>query len=396
MIDPTEVLARLSESGIPPDTESALRISVGIEGFLRYFSEETLPFIAAGGNELKFVSAEYGRGKTHLMKALQQTAIQEGFVTAYVDCRAETSPFASLQDTYRSIETAIVIPPSLEMRNECGRGIKALIRTSAGGHRVATDEIIARIRSDNHLAAEFQGLVTAYILTCDQPDDVLKNIIGDLLTASTTSRVSLGELYREQRWLPRPLGKLGRRNAAAWLRSLASLPSTLGYKGLVILFDETEPMYDTGRKRQLRQVRTHLANLRNFVDHMAIGNYRSCAVYCAVADDFRDIVRGQLDALSQRIERVSLGESRNRRASWVYLDELTDPTPSDRVFFVRLGENLLELGSQVGLSLDAAERLRQRIGSEAGTHADSSHSGAVRNFVKLVAGCITLEAEARV
>jgi len=46
-----EILARLAESGTPPDGPSALRLAVGLEDSLSRLETETLPYLRAGGAE---------------------------------------------------------------------------------------------------------------------------------------------------------------------------------------------------------------------------------------------------------------------------------------------------------------------------------------------------------
>ena len=121
---------------------------------------------------------------------------------------------------------------------------------------------------------------------------------------------------------------------------------SLGYPGLVILFDETEQAHSIQRVNS-QQRRLHLANLRNFVDHMALGNFRGCAIYYAVVEEFLETAKIELEALSQRIERVHLGNGsgvRNPRAVWVDLDELTDPSPKSDSFYDLLGQRIVSIG----------------------------------------------------
>ena len=60
-----------------------------------------------------------------------------------------------------------------------------------------------------------------------------------LLMGDTSRRVVFRDLYRSIPSISRPLGKLGRRNAGSWLRSLFSLPRFLGFKGFALFFDES-------------------------------------------------------------------------------------------------------------------------------------------------------------
>ena len=103
--------------------------------------------------------------------------------------------------------------------------------------------MVERVKSNKALVLEFRNLVRAYAdAVADDSDEDLADRLRALLSATPTYRVTLGELYREYRRLRllKPLGKLAKRNAAAWLRALLSLPHVLGYPGLIVAFDETE------------------------------------------------------------------------------------------------------------------------------------------------------------
>ena len=212
--------------------------------------------------------------------------------------------------------------------------------------------------------------------------------------------MTLGELYRAHRNLPRPLGKLGRRNAGIWLRALLSLPRVLGYAGLLVLFDETETALSRGRVQSVsaylrgrsRQLQRHLAHVRTFIDHMATGAFRGCGVYYAVTEEFIVDAKAHLAALSQRIERVRLSDARNPRAVWVDLDELTVPGPREPAFFEELAGRIVGIGLEAGLPAADADRIQRELGALAFSYAlDNINEGAVREFVKEAAARVAQE-----
>ena len=130
---------------------------------------------------------------------------------------------------------------------------------------------------------------------------------------------------------------------------MLSLPQVLGYNGLVVLFDETEAALRSTRpwSSLSRRQQAHLAHIRTFVDHIATGAFRGCAIYYAVTEEFIDIASRNLGALSQRLERTRLPElagASNPHAIWVNIDELTDPDPRDPRFFADLSNRIINIG----------------------------------------------------
>jgi BREX system ATP-binding protein BrxC/D len=393
-VDATEILAHLAELGTPPDADSAFEISVGLENTIHRLKNETFPFLAAGGSELQFVFGPYGRGKSHFLRTVEDVARDHRLVTAYVDCRAGQSPFREIRETYRMIASAMSVENTEEgLSPACG--ITKLIEESIHDLRVEeAREKLEDIRSDNQLVADFRNLVYAFGMTVlrGEASRGLGEDLNAILTDSPTYRVSVGALYREHKELPRPLGKLGRRNSGQWLRSLLSLPRALGYQGFVILFDETEKTHSFHRLGSKKQQK-HLANLRNFVDYMAVGAFNGCAIYYAVVEDFIVLAREQLEALSQRIERLRIPDVdyRNPRAVWVSLDELTEPSTDSPAFYEKLAENIVSVGKKAGLTDQKASELIRSLKQSAQEYTDTLYEGAVREFVKKVAGTVVME-----
>lgn len=390
---PLEVLAHLAEVGTPPNADVAARISAGLGETLRRVADETFPFVASGGGDLQFVHAPYGRGKTHLLKALEHCAREYGFVTAYVDCQDNQSPFKSLVETYRAVARTMTPPEKHRFFGTSGIA-KVIEARFANQNLEAQRALVERIKADSILTPDYRNLVTSYCTESvgGEGDEELSESLEALLAATPSYKVTLGVLYRKHPHLPRPLGKLGRRNAGVWLRSVLSLPQVLGYPGLVVLFDETEMALARSSTRQRQQ---HLAHIRTFVDHMAVGAFRGCAVYYTVVEDFIEIAHEHLAALSQRIERVPLdwmGDTRNPRAIWVDLDELTVPGPRDKRFFEELADRIVGLGTDAGLPPEARELVLCRLIPVAAEFAEESIlEGGVRAFVKVAAGRVAAE-----
>ena len=226
---PLEILAHLAEVGTPPDAEAAARLSAGLEEALGRVIDETFPFIASGGGDLQFVHAPYGRGKTHLLKALEYCARQYGFVTAYVDCRDNQSPFKSLLETYRAIAQGIT-PPG-EHRFFGTSGIAKVIEAQFAGQDLGAQQaVVQRLKADSTLTPDYRNLVTCYCTESvgGEGDEALSESLEALLTATPSYRVTLGELYRKHPHLPRPLGKLGHRNAGVCSTSATAATSSSG------------------------------------------------------------------------------------------------------------------------------------------------------------------------
>jgi hypothetical protein len=374
------VLRQLAANGTISDPEVALEISVGLERFCGMWTDEILPFIASGGSELRFVEGAYGRGKTHILRVLSKLAGERGFLTCFTGCDPDSQPFESLETTYQ------VIAKNLSLHNG-GEPIVGLPRILEQLDREGLDSL----RNSYNVVAPLRNLCRAYhwLLNDESVAIQTKADLRELLLGNKAYRVLFSELFRRTPNLPRPITKLGKRNAGQWVRSLLSIPRQLGFKGLVVFFDETGADLHI-RRSSAKTRQTHMANLRNLVDHMAVGGLPGCAIVYGVTHDLLELAAEDYPALAQRIERtdqLDMWEQRapNPRAVWTPLDELTDPTPPDRAFFDALGEKLVALAKEAGVkskTKDASDKIvRQAVESMEG----SAQGDSIRQFVKEVA-----------
>jgi hypothetical protein len=374
-----DALRKLAANGTISDSEVAMEISVGLDGFRTRWTDEILPFIAAGGSELRFVEGAYGRGKTHMLKVLSKLAEERGFLTCYTSCGTDSEPFESLEVTYQ------VIARNLSWQNG-GSPIVGLPRILEHLEK----EQLATLRSSNHIVAPLRNLCRAYhwLLNDVAVSMETKADLRELLAGNKAHRVVFRDLFRRTPNLPRPITKLGKRNAGQWLRSLLSIPRQLGFKGVAVFFDETGADLHL-RSSSQRKRQAHMANLRNLIDHMAVGDLPGCAIVYGVTNDLLELAQQDYPALAQRIERTDepkMWEQRqpNPRAVWTPLDELTDPTPPDEAFFELLGERLATLAKEAGVKSKSKAEIDRVIRDAVKAMAKAAQGDSIRQFVKRV------------
>jgi hypothetical protein len=396
MKTPRARLAHLAAHGTPPDPQTAQQMSVGLKETLTRFDSEVFPFLSAGGTEIQFVYGANGRGKTHYLLSVEAAARSKGFVTARIDCPVGASPFGSLRTTFETVAASLLPPPELDADGT--PGVCSIIRTAlSDGAKHSALEVIAGIKSSKDLCPDFRNLVVAYGRGCISGTltERVQEDLEALITGSQTRAVTVGALYKADKTLPRPLGRITSRNAANWLRSLLSLPYALGYPGVVIMFDETERAFHRLGARALQE---QLAHLRNIVDYCALGTFGGCLIMYAAAEDFIDLSKQHLDALAQRIEPPTLlkgGFPSSIRSVWTDLDDLTSPQTSDKAFFNSLADRIMSLGMESGLSQTGASRLKTELAKNSARFASSPTSSIVREFVKRTATAVLLEVKGR-
>jgi len=388
-----DILHRLAQHGTLDDPEVATHLSTGLAGFLSRWKDEVLPFVAAGGAELRFIEGPNGRGKTHFLQTLEICAQREGFVTSRVECGMQHKPFASLQDTYRAVVTSMTVATTANNGAASGTGLAWLLG------QLPTEQLAAFQKASRGNPG-FRNLVIAYAKRAQtgQLRDPVSADLRALIERDPNRHVTFSGLFQNARQmglsLNRPLGRIGKRNASVWLRSLLALPRQTGFKGLVVLFDETGAdlsiRSNSGSRKEHQQ---HLANLRNLVDHLATGGTPACSIVYATTRDLVEIARRDYPALSQRVERSENGifsesVSRNPRAIWCRLDELTNPPPDVPEFYEELGEKLITFASSAGIPSKRLEIIRAELPTRATQMSRNLTQAAVREFIKRTASDI--------
>ena len=379
----SESLRQLATSGTISDSEVAHKISVGLDGFCTMWTEEVLPFIAAGGSELRFVEGAYGRGKTHMLRVLSKISEERGFLTCYTSCGTDSEPFESLETTYRAVAKNI----RWINGGEPVIGLPRILET-------VSCQNLTNLRNSPQVVAPVRNLCRAYHEF--RKDRLAQSStvtdLRELLIGNNSHRVLFRELFRNNPTLPRPISKLGKRNAGQWLRSLLSLPRLLGFKGIIVMFDETgADLHMKKIGKRLRQA--HMANLRNLIDHMAIGDLPGCAIVYGVTNDLLELAKADYPALAQRIERTEDPQmwkalESNPRAVWTDLDELTDPQPPSVEFFVALGQRLVSLANETGSCQKTPREVEGIIRKAIQQASETAQDDSIRVFVKRIAGSL--------
>jgi hypothetical protein len=95
-------------------------------------------------------------------------------------------------------------------------------------------------------------------------------------------------------------------------------------------------------------------------------------------------------AMWQRVARLEetspfAEPPRNPRAVWCRLDELTEPSPAESAFFLKLGGKLIELGGEAGVSATRLASAQNSLSGLSGEMSLNITQGAVRQFIKRMA-----------
>lgn len=370
-------------SGLPPKRYVST-YSTGNEEFLTSVRKRHLESPSMRG-KIRFVSGSWGSGKTHFLRLLREQAFDARYLVSTVELKVDETPFNKFEQVFFAIIRNIT-SPEMYHQDDLNRAAPfaevlrwALFRAPASPEGSVTHDRFQEAKevlfADDSIDIDFRRIVAQYWETflAEGGDPAsLENIRGQLLQWFAGE----GTLGSYRRYGVQKVVK--RDNARLMLQSLSRFATHIGYRGLVILFDEAEMSYSVMRKSNLRQAHNNLLHLINSIDESE-GLF---LVYAATPDFFIDERHGITiyGALAQRIGRPDDRPPRSLDRVW-NLDAI-ETSPEDyldaaskirRVYIAAYPE--LE-----GEGLSEAD-LRSYIGELVRAHPEFSHVSTWRVVV---------------
>ena len=253
--------------------------------------------------KIRFVSGNWGSGKTHFLMRLREEAFAANFLVSSVEIKADETPFNKFEKVFYGIVRNITSSHmyTQNVLNESipfGRVLQEFLEMKfLGSDRKSVFlKLEADLMSQTSIDIDFKRIITQYWQTFTEEVEETTNfeIRARLLQwfEGTGSPLTFRKDFRVQKTVTKE-------NARLMLQSLANFTKWMGYPGLVILFDEAEMTHTTMRKSALRQAHNNLLHLINEI-HDSPG---IILVYATVPSFFIDPIHGiqTYGALAQRI-----------------------------------------------------------------------------------------------
>lgn len=315
--------------GIPPKRYTSY-YTAGTEDFLKNVRKFHLESPSTRG-KLRFVSGSWGAGKTHFLRLLREEAFSANYLVSTVELNVDSTPFNKFEQVFYDIVRNVASPEmyregDLDLAAPFGEVLRrALLGAPADAEQTVSHEQLQgakeKLFASEGIDIDFRRVTAQYWETF-LPEG------GDIATLEN-SRGQLLQWFSGEGTL-RTYRKLGvqklvsRSNARLMLQSLSRFTTHIGYRGLVILFDEAEMSYSTMRKSNLKQAHNNLLHLINSIDETE-GLF---LIYATTPDFYIDERHGIsiYGALAQRI-----GKPEDRA-----------PRPLDRIWNLDSVESSLE------------------------------------------------------
>ena len=283
------IVHKLGSFGTPPEYGIEY-FSVGIDDYLRVIEEEYLKDILKFNlSSFKLITGNYGGGKTHFLYLVRNLGWRNNYVTSYVTLSPTECPFDRLELVYKRIVLSLRVP--VEQNNwdkPWDVGIDVLMRNWVAS--AEKGNILSQIR--NFESSSFTNAIKAAVMNLLSDDDE-----GFLEVIQWLKGEDVG---RELRLRYRISERIDRSNAFRMLRSLVQFVNSIGYSGLLLLFDEAERGMSISSARDKRRA---LDNLRQLVDECGNSRLPGAMFFYAIPDEnlLLEGSGGVYEALKQRL-----------------------------------------------------------------------------------------------
>ena len=261
--------------GLPPQRGTSL-YAVGHERLMQGVKQFHLGGIADKGI-IRFISGSWGAGKTHFFRLMRELAFDEGCLVSNVELSVDEAPLNKFERVLYGILRNVNTPSHFHENAAASAapfGIvlrEAMSFLASGQHGTAlpvTHEVYAtaceKLMACTAIDIDFRKIVKQYWETYlpDSPDPVAVSQARDEILqwfSGEGARTTYRKKYDVSKMVDRS-------NAKIILLSLAAFIQLVGYKGLVILFDEAEMSYSVMRKSALKDAHNNLLHLINSVE----------------------------------------------------------------------------------------------------------------------------------
>jgi len=211
--------------GVPAEEEVML-FNVGRKALIEYFEKKLQEVKEGGFSDVKFISADYGEGKTHFIDLIRQIAFGLNFVVSKVDLHHRHVPFDKFELVYQQM-----------MR-----------KLATNQHRDGLEKILQNWASTNLGRTDDELFITLQEIPINYPD-LRTALVQYAINYNNSSYFKCNELigwfygdkihaaFRREYHINNPIGPT---NVSDILHDLISFFRHFGYSGFVVILDETE------------------------------------------------------------------------------------------------------------------------------------------------------------
>ncbi|MGD9732797.1 MAG: BREX system ATP-binding domain-containing protein [Desulfamplus sp.] len=358
------IIEDLRKGSVP--VEFVPLFTVGRTNWLTFIEDDLENYIAEGGSKVRFISGDYGDGKTHFMSVIQHIALERRFAISFIVLTREV-PIHKFEIIYQNIVKGLkgsfegigirkllewwlekcecnIIEKSDKAKNQtCGHPISDKPENETYAH------LINELQKIDGMDINFVNALTALVNNhfalnrINKDDTVSSQDIGEYdkngekesLLADREIILNWFEGGKTSKKELKPFQiyeSLNKNNSKQFLNSLILFLRYSGHKGLILLFDEMETVI-----AQSASVRSAAyENIRLLIDNSESSKFLH--IFFSIIPDLLISEKGfkSYDALWSRIR--SIGETSALNFRGVLVDIHRTPLTSEEL--VALGRTL--------------------------------------------------------
>ncbi|MFH1075947.1 MAG: BREX system ATP-binding domain-containing protein [Pseudomonadota bacterium] len=325
------IIEELRKGSVPGDYVPFF--TVGRENWLTFIEDDLKNYIAEGGTKVRFLSGDYGDGKTHFMSIIRHLALQQGFAASFVVLTRDV-PIHKFEAVYQSLTRQLRGSfEGIGIRNLLSHWMDGLVQKEGTPSPEQIADIAETLRNLPGMNVNFANALTA--LAHNRFSPLMEGEVDDERTANREIIFHWFEAGKATKQELKPFGifeVVNKNNSKQMLNSLNAFLRYVGYKGLILLLDELETVI-----AQSASVRNAAyENVRLLIDNTEQSQYFH--IYFSIIPDVLLSEKGlkSYDALWSRVR--SIGQQKQLNYRDVLIDLHRTPLQSSEL--IDLGRSL--------------------------------------------------------
>ena len=321
------IIEQLRKGSVP--IEYVPLFTVGRQNWLTFIEDDLEHYIGKGGSKVRFISGDYGDGKTHFMSLIKHLAMEKGFAISFVVLTREV-PIHKFETVYQNIVKQLQGDfQGIGIRNMLEAWLEKLAATSVNTQK---DE---GQKKNIELAEEFKNIPGMDINFANALAALIKNRFAPLPDQEeekqdTDHEILLhwfegGKVTKKELKPFQIYEFLNKTNSKQFMNSLILFLRHIGHQGLILLMDEMETV--VGQSASIRNAAYE--NVRLLIDNSESSQYLH--IFFSIIPDVLISEKGfkSYDALWSRIR--SIGESKKLNYRGVLVDIHQTPLKTDEL-----------------------------------------------------------------
>ena len=345
------IIEELRKGSVPADY--VLFFTVGRDNWLTFIEDDLKNYIAKGGAKVRFLSGDYGDGKTHFMSIIRHLALQQGFAVSFVVLTREV-PIHKFEAVYQSLTRQLRGRfEGLGIRNLLNQWMDSLVQVDSPPSIEQIADLAETLRNLPGMNVNFANALAALVHNRFSP-----LMEGEHKDERTANREIIFHWFEAGKVTKRELKPFGifevvnKANSKQMLNSLNAFLHYLDYKGFILLLDELETVI-----AQSASVRNAAyENVRLLIDNTENAQYFH--IFFSIIPDVLLSEKGfkSYDALWSRVRSIGQQKRLNYRGVLIDLHR----TPLKSIELIDLGRSLRRI-HEISYRWDAVKSVTDQL-----------------------------------